>query len=167
MDSGASLFIVLFSLALAFQAGAIVARKLFLSLFFAFAYTLFISLALFAMGLPSLALLSLGLSCGFNYSSLILTALLIGSHKNPKPNRGLSFSLLFFVLIAIVCAYVIALLIWPQEEMPKMIAATEVHLSPQLWPHFETLFLVIATLAVAAFVATMLLLRRDDVSDTR
>jgi hypothetical protein len=165
MDLITCLFFTLLAITLIFQIGAIVIRKLFLSLFFSLIYSLSVSVILLAIGHYALALMNFALSAGLNHLSLIATSLLIGSHNNSKPQRRLSLSLFFFPGIAIAIGYIILLFIWPNDESILVTNLSPKTLDPLYFEKYTLTFLIVALMALSSLMGTLLLLRRDDVTD--
>jgi hypothetical protein len=155
MDLESAQFFSLFALALSFQIVAIAVRKLFLSLFFSFAYTLIICVILIAMGHSLLAMATLWLSAGLSHFALILTSLLIGSHNHQKPERQLSFSLFLYIAVILALAYTLWLIIAPATPQTDSLENDD----------FAMTYLVLGLMSLSALVGSLILIRRDHITD--
>lgn len=156
MDLSHALIFALFALAITFQIAAIAVRKLFLSLFFSFVYTLFIAVILLALGRPLVAMACLWLLSGLSYFGLVMTSLLIGSHNNQKPERNISFSFFAYMAVIILVVYTSgALFKQPTDMIPEALFSGE----------YGTLYLLLAIIGLISFIGSLILTRRDDAND--
>lgn len=149
--------LILLSLALAFLLGAVIARRVFLSLFLSFAFSLSISGMLLSLGRPILAFASLSFSSALSYTALVSTFLLIGSHNGQRPSRRLSILRSLSVIIVLSLAIVIGLTIASREQIPRL---------PNHVVKFEPLnYVLLALMSLVALLSSLLLVRYDDATD--
>jgi hypothetical protein len=168
MDLESPKNIVLFILGLASMVASVAIRRVFLSLFFAFVYTLFVSCIFLSIGQPVLAATSFLISAGINYTLLTTTSLLIGSHNSQKPKRRLSISRGLFIVIVISLAVVFGLIIGDTAELPRF--SNVVTLAPKEWTasaEFTLVCIILALTCLTSLLCALLLIRYDDVIDSR
>lgn len=151
--------LILLSLALVFLVGAVVTRRVFLSLFFSFAYSLFITGILLSLGRPVLAFASFAFSSALSYTTLISTSFLIGSHNGHKPKRRLSVLRSLSVIIVLSLAIIFGLTLASREQIP-VLSNHEVKFDPLT-------YILLALMSLAALLISLLLVRFDDVIDNK
>lgn len=155
-------FWVLFAIATFFQVAAIAVRKLLLSLFFSFLYSVTISLILIAMGHMWLALTNLWLASGLTYFGLTKTALLIGTHAQQKPQRRITVSLFVFILVVSTFTLIAALIAPELQELELVDSSFKSSGSPMLTGDQGILILILAMMALSSLISVFLLVREDD-----
>jgi hypothetical protein len=163
MTGHSALCFGLFFLAFVSLAVSMIARRVSLSLFFAFVYSLFVAFILLAMGHLWLALFSLWQSSAVSYFALMNTSLLLGSHQTQKHERRITFSLIFFVLIVLSLAFSIGLLMpLLQHNVVLSPVSTDSALREILVGEYGIVMLLLALMTLVALMSVFVLVRRDD-----
>jgi hypothetical protein len=153
------LFVVTFGL----QLVGIFARHIFVSLFFSFLHSIFISLILLAMGLNWVAFIHLWLCSAVSYFSLIQTSLLLGPQKAKKHKRRITFSLFVFISIVMGLFYLATQLIPSDSNYSSFqLASLDETVFNLLSTRYGTVVLTLALSALSALISVYLLVRRDD-----
>jgi len=160
--------LILLSLALAFLVGAVVTRRVFLSLFFSFAFSLLLSGMLLSLGRPVLAFASFAFSSGLCYTILISTSFLIGSHNGQRPNRRLSVLRSLSVIIVMSLAIVIGLTLASREQIPLLLNHVAKFEGRFVTSTGSALtYVLLALMSLAALLSSLLLIRYDEVIDNK
>ncbi len=168
MDLESPQNIVLFILSLVSLVASVAIRRVFLSLFFAFIYTLFVSGIFLSIGQPVLAATSFLVSAGINYTLLMTTSLLIGSHNGQKPKRRFSISRGLFIVIVISLVAVFGLVIGDTASFPKF--SDVITVAPKEWtasPEFTLACIILGLACLTSLLCALSLVRYDDVIDNR